>query len=361
MADMHMTREMLEALARGEIPVRMFEDTVLEHLRSACPDCKGEVEDFTRELEAERSSGPGVEAVSAVLERHLQDFRRCQERARRDVETLLTLPREERIARIKSSRTRYRGPQIAWILLEASRLEVSASPAEAEHLAELARLVIECSPGWQGCMGLLALATAHRANACRATGRFDEAEGHLRDARSVIAHEGFTDMEIFARIDCIEGLLQIDLGDSELAGSLLRRAALLFSTAGESVERSRTLIKLGLMYFGQGELTRAVETIRAGLQDLPSEERDLYLCGRYNLALSLIESGQYGEADEILWEDKELHQELPARTQLLVVWLRGKIAAGYGDEATAEEYFLAARAGFFTQQNADDPAANRRG
>jgi hypothetical protein len=131
----------LEAIARDEIPVRVLEDLVLEHLRRVCPHCRKEMEEFAREQEAERKGkgpGLGLEAVSAVLVHLLKGFQHSQDQARRDVAKLLELPQNEQIARVKRSRTRYRGPQVAWILLEESRAAVTVSPAEAEHLAKLA-------------------------------------------------------------------------------------------------------------------------------------------------------------------------------------------------------------------------------
>jgi tetratricopeptide (TPR) repeat protein len=360
MADIHITRELLEAAARGEIPVRVLETMILEHLKKVCPHCRRELEEFARGQEAQRqgkSPGPGLEAVSALLDRHLQDLQRGHDRAGRDVETLLTLPREERIARVRRSRTRYRGPQVVWLLLRESRMVVTTSPDEAEHLAELARLVVQYSPGGPGSMDLLALATAHIANACRAAIRFAEADRHFEYVRSLITHQGVTDTEVLARIDHLEGSLRMNQSRFKEAEKLLGRAAMLFSAAGEIVERARALLTLGYMYFLQGELIRAIETTRAGLRDLPFEEKYLYLCGRYNLARFLTESGQFREAVEILEADEALHREFPEPwTQLRLVWLRGKIEAGRGEETAAEARFLAARSGFLEQRNAYDAA-----
>jgi anti-sigma factor RsiW len=79
MADMHITRELLDAIVRGEIPVRVLEDMILEHLKKVCPHCRKELEEFAKEQEAERKGNspgpePGFEAVSAVLDRHLRDL-----------------------------------------------------------------------------------------------------------------------------------------------------------------------------------------------------------------------------------------------------------------------------------------------
>jgi tetratricopeptide (TPR) repeat protein len=360
MADMHITSELLEAIARGEISVRVLEEMILEHLKKVCPHCKRELEEFARKQEAERrgkSPGLAFDSVSAVLDRYLRDLQRGQDRARRDVEKLLTIPREQRAATIKRSRTRYRGRQVVWILLKESRTLVTVSPDEAEHLAQIARLVVQYSPGDTETMDLLALATALMANACRAAGKLEEAESHFEYARSLVTHQGVTNTEILARIDHLEGSLRMEQHNFRDAEKLLSRAAMLFSVAGETVERARALIKMGYMYFLQGELIRAIETTRAGLVDLPGREKYLYLCGRYNLARFLTESGQYREATAILEADEELHREFPEPwTQLRLVWLRGKIEAGRGDEAAAEQCFLAARAGFLGQRNAYDAA-----
>jgi hypothetical protein len=41
-ADIHITRELLSAVARGEFPPRMLVETGLQHLTSLCPHCREE-------------------------------------------------------------------------------------------------------------------------------------------------------------------------------------------------------------------------------------------------------------------------------------------------------------------------------
>jgi tetratricopeptide (TPR) repeat protein len=126
-------------------------------------------------------------------------------------------------------------------------------------------------------MDLLALATALLANACRVAGKRPEADRHFEYVRSLITYQEVTDTEVLAQIDHLEGSLRMDQNRFKDAEKLLSRAAMLFSVAGEIVERARALITLGGMYFLQGELIRAIETTEAGLLELPGEQRYLYL------------------------------------------------------------------------------------
>jgi hypothetical protein len=360
MADMHLTRELLGAVARGEITGQLLDDLMLQHLRTLCPYCERELDDFALERAAAQRGDdppPSLEALSAVLDRHLREDRRLQERARRNMKALLALPRDAQDASIQRSRTRFRGTQIVWLLLQESDAQVPASPEKAEHLAELARQIVLSSTAAIGGMDLLALTTAYLANACRAAGKRPAADRHFRYVRSLVSEEGVADTEILARIDHLEGSLRRDQERFKEAGNLLSRSVLLFSVAGEKVERTRALFTLGSTFFLQGELTQAIETTRTGLRSLPGAERSLYLRGRYNLARFLAEAGDHPEAAGILAEDEELHRELPEPwMHPRRVWLRGKIDAGRGDAASAEQHFLAARAGFLDQRNACDAA-----
>jgi len=82
----------------------------------------------------------------------------------------------------------------------------------------------------------------------------------------------------------------------------------------------------------------------------PAREPRLYLSGRYNLALFLVESGEPGQAEEILEVDADLYKRYPEPwLQLRLTGLRGKIAVTQGDFAAAEAAFLEMRDGFLQQ------------
>ncbi|PYQ59815.1 MAG: hypothetical protein DMF53_18185 [Acidobacteria bacterium] len=276
---------------------------------------------------------------------------REQRGAARDLEDLLSLSQEERVQRVERARNRFRSATLVRLLVGESRKRVHESAEEALHLAALARLVAHRNPRMPHCFDLIALATAHMANASRAGGNLREAEDHYSHARYVITHHGVTDTEILARVDHLEGSLRMDQRQFERAEELLTRAAMLYRVSGDKVETVRVLVTLGALYFFRGDTAPAIEATTAALKGLhDSYEPRLYLCARYNLARYLTEDGQYLEASDMLAVDEDLYREFPEPwTQLRLGWLRGKIAAGLGQSDEAERIFLEVRDGFIAQ------------
>jgi tetratricopeptide (TPR) repeat protein len=156
---------------------------------------------------------------------------------------------------------------------------------------------------------------------------------------------------VYAEVDLVEGSLRKDQRRFKEAEDLLGRSAALFELAGERTEAARPLIVLGLLYFDRQELAKAIETTEAALASLnPEREPRLYLCGRFNLALFLVESSRYEAAAELLMADEPLYQAFADRwTVLRKVWLAGKIALAAGRHAEAAEAFLQVRSGFIDQ------------
>ncbi|HKV11163.1 MAG TPA: hypothetical protein VJ725_23685 [Thermoanaerobaculia bacterium] len=351
MTDIHITRELLEAVSRGEVPERFLLQIGTQHLENLCPSCRGEIHAWEARRAGSADYGYVLQALPAVLARHAPELEARLQQAERDLAALLSLPEEERRPRIERAQSRFRGPFLAELLIEESRQQIPGHPEEAYHLAELARFVIHRSPGTPESFNLVALASASMANARRAGGDLREADELFRHVRYVVTHHGVTDPQALAQIDHLEGSLRSDQRLFLQAEALLSRAAVLYRISGGILDAARVLITMGAMYYQQGSLSHAVETTRAALENLPQDvEPRFYLYARHNLAVYLTESGRFREAADLLEVDAELYARFPEPwTQLRRSWLQGKIAAGVGDVAAAEQRFTETRDGFVRQ------------
>jgi tetratricopeptide (TPR) repeat protein len=357
MDDLHITRELLWAVSRGELPASVIAQVGTRHLMSLCRTCRREITRFQKEHRA-AASGQNFELLPGALEERTPRIEQDQQEAARDLESLLALPRDERVQRVERARSRFRSAMLVRLLIEESRNRVQKDPEEAFHLASLARLVAHRNPRMPRSFDLIALATAHIANACRVGNDRRQAEEHFGHARYVIINHRVTDPEILARVDKLEGSLRMDQRQFQKAEALLARAAMLYRLSGNGVETARVLITLGGMYFFQGESAAAIKTTTVALEAFRAgDDPRLYVCGRFNLARCLTEDGQYREAAEMLALDEGLYREFPeAWTQLRLAWLRGKIAAGLGRGEEAERIFLQVRDGFIAAGNGYDAA-----
>jgi tetratricopeptide (TPR) repeat protein len=358
LSDIHITRELLRAVARGELSERALAQIEAHHLESLCPVCRREMEAWREERTSEAGYEFVLQALPAALGRHASDLLKRSREAERDLKELLAIPPEERLARIARARSRFRGPVLAERLIEESRRLTPADPREGYDLAEIARAVVQRSPDHPDTFSLLALASSQMANACRAGGELRRAGEHFQYVRYLVGHEGVTDPLVLAQIDHLEGSLRKDQRRFDEAEALLTRAAMLFRISGASVDTARALCTLGALFFQQGRFGQAIETTEAALEGLSSEEEPrLYLMGRHNLALYLAEAERFAQAAGLVAADEDLYRRQPEPwTQLRLSWLRGKIAAGLGETAEAERFFRETRDGFMRQGNGYDAA-----
>jgi tetratricopeptide (TPR) repeat protein len=359
MDDIHLSREILRAVEQGRLPQSFVQEIATEHLLSRCPHCRLEVEAF----EAERRGGTSALRrfsllVTTLLERIRSATSGEQNRAERDLQDLLALPSAERAQRITRARGRFRGPVLVKLLLEDSRRCIPSRADEAFRLAELARQVANWSPRWPQYFDLYALSTAYMANACRVSNDRPMADQLFTLSRQIITEHGVTDPEIVARVDDLLGSLRKDQRRFREAEKLLTRAAAQFGLIQASDDAARALINLGDTYQAAGSLDHALEATRSALRLLGDESDPwLLLCGHYNLALQLVLSGRYEEADNLLEEEGELYRRFPEPwTQLRLLWLRGDIAAGRGDLEAAERLYIQTRDGFIAQRIGYDAA-----
>jgi tetratricopeptide (TPR) repeat protein len=231
-------------------------------------------------------------------------------------------------------------------------------PQTVYELGEAAEMVLLRTPHAPGYYEALARVLAFKGNALRALGRLSEADERIRSARSLVRNEDVTDTLVYAEIDAIEGVLRKDQRRFAEAEELLSRSASLFRLAGERAEAARTLLPLGLMYYDRQEPGKAIEATEAALAHLsPESEPRLYLCGRHNLALFLVEKGKFDAAAELLQADVELYERFADPWTLQrQVWLQGRIAFAASRLEEAEQAFREVRRGFIQQENGYDAA-----
>jgi tetratricopeptide (TPR) repeat protein len=352
MADIHISRELLRAIARRELPVSVVTRLGLRHLMSLCPHCRDEITAWQKEQGATAAEYTGVlQALPRVLEEQRPRIEADRRRAVKDLRKLLALPPPERLPRIRRARSHFRGAALADFLLRDSWRCIPGNPGEAYHLAELAQAVALQSQGSPAIAEFSALATAHMGNARKAQGELKAADELFIFARYLMTNEGVTDTEVCAEIDWLEGALRKEQRMFTWAEECLKRAVMLFGLVGAERQVVGVLLTLCDMYYHKGDLARAEETVHIALGKLSLRaEPHFYLCARHNLALYTAEAGRYDDALRLLAEDAEADAQYGNDwLSLRRSWLQGKIEAGRGNIELAERLFRETRDGFLAR------------
>lgn len=350
MAEIHVTRELLRAVAKGDLPPRVLVESGLEHLLSLCPYCREEYLAWRTEGGAQDYDA-AFKVLPALLARHSGELGEKHEKAHRDLRFLLGLPHQERLLKITRAVTRFRGALLAGMILDESKKRMASNPREAYELAEAADAVLLRSHRSPGVADGFARASAYMANALRAQGNLRGARERFKYTRSLIQSQGVTNPLIYAEVDSAEAVLEMDQRRFGEALALIHRSVALYALAGAKEEAAHPLTTLGLIYYHQGDLEQAIEATRSATALIqPEQNLRLYLGVRHNLTLFLSEAGYYEVASEALLRDRPLYEEFSdLYTKLRFTWLEGRIALGLGREAAAESAFLATREGFVSQ------------
>ncbi|HEX3525549.1 MAG TPA: hypothetical protein VH988_00655 [Thermoanaerobaculia bacterium] len=293
-------------------------------------------------------SEAAVRLLPLVIERHAANDAERSEQADRDLRELLELTHEQRLARIRRANRRFRGVLLAHRVLNEAKQFMPEKPQALYDLAEAAEQILLRSLEGRGYYDALARARAYQANALRARGRLRDADVRTASARSLVRRENVTSTLVYAEVDATEGVLRKDQRRFQEAEELLARSSALFELAGEAIEAARPLVVLGLAYYEQQEMAKAIETTKTALSFLsPESDPRLYLCARFNLAKFFVESGRFAEGGALLQSDALLYQQFANPwTVLRRLWLQGRIAVASGLLAEAEQSFLDVRAGF---------------
>lgn len=344
--DHHVTRQLLDAVDRGEVDPRQLERLLVRHLQHSCETCQ-------REIAAWRSSKllgyhPGPPLSDFLRERVGPPAEEAK--AQGELTELLALDPAEQHRRIRRANSRFATPRLAQLLLDEAFESLATDPDEAEQLVGVAVAVLDQTPGSAQADEAMARAYGMRAMVLKAQGDLDAAERQLRFVRSFQHEQGVAGLAICAELDEIEGSFRKDRRQLKRSEALLLRAISLYEAIGGLAAAARARLVLGLTQFFAGSLEDALATTKAALEhfDLHRQPND-FLRGRYNQTLFLTEMAQAATAAAQLNEDLPLYKEAAKswpQLELHVHWLAGKIQRRLGHLDRAEKHLVRARQGF---------------
>ena len=359
MPHLHITRELLWAVLRKEVSPQVLEKAVVDALTDACPFCREEIAAWERERRIRPTERDALlRVLPGLLEQRHREEAAAAGAAGRDLRKLLSLPLEERLKKIGRSVQRFRSPILARLLLERCKQAMPADMRTAQELAKTADAVLRRTPDSPEANDLWARTAAYLGNASRRFGDLAEAERRFAFARSLGTTGDVTDPSVTAEIDSCEAMLFFHRRLFRRAEALLVRAICQYYLAGSRAEAAHPLVTLGLVYFHQGKLQKAIESARLAADSVnPRRDLRLYVSARFNLALFSWEARDPATALEILETDRSFLARLQdSYTRLRIAWLRGKIAEDQGAADEAEKAYLEARDGFVRDSVAFDAA-----
>lgn len=201
----------------------------------------------SRAIAAQKAIG-GIAAqgqLKPLLELHEMEQARLEEwleaqAAWIEIKSLTTKNRRDKVRLTRSLHTL----SFLEVLLEEG---ASASPAEGEEFSYLALLVSQQLPSPRVSVelknDLCAECCSEIANARRRLAKWPAARDALKKGNEY-TEKGSKNGVMKGKVLCVEGALEDDLGNSEEAAMILRRALGLFETAGQTFLTGRTLAQL---------------------------------------------------------------------------------------------------------------------
>jgi len=243
----------------------------------------------------------------------------------------------------------------SWSLCEAL-LQLSHAlrkdyPQEMVHFAEIA-VEVASLVHWlpyrlEQLRDLEARAWGELANAYRVADELPLAESALEQAYER-CRVGTGEPLLLARLDDVAASLFASQRRFEEAFQCLEKARALFLRAGDRHGAGRTLIKKGLFSGYDGHPEAAVQLLTDGLNEIDRDrDPDLVYHSLHNIVFLTMETGDLERARDFLLLLLPLAERRAGRLDRLKLrWIEGRLAAGLGDFAAAEQIFAQAKRAF---------------
>lgn len=361
---MHIPRNLLVAVARGEEPLELLEEIEREHAVALCKVCKESVRWAVTQTARPGFALPGepldpVERARRRLRLRDMELRDLEEEAKEWIKACRKFDRADRRKRVKKAHTRFKGALFCALLLEKAREAIPGDPAESWSLADAVLAANEKTSGYppRPDPEVQAPALAVRGNAARALGRLLEAEVDLGAALELLTHADLTDPGTPAEVHGYLGSLREDQGRLEEARHHLERAVLLYRLLKDTERTARQLLKLGAVHKFSHDAAAAVAVTEEAIELLgPGAEDWLRAYGRCSLAFCHYAAGETDRAEAELDAHEELIRGATDQLANLLVWLRARIAWSRDQVRKAQRLFQEARERAFARGIAWDAA-----
>lgn len=351
--------------AKGEAD-RIERRHVVAHLLSGCPVCSTSLARRMRSGKegAAAAGSPAATYADAVARAaeaarlRAADLDREAAASRRVVPLLSRQPRPRQLLLLHNSR-QCRALALCEALLTESFALREEDPAKMLELAELAfRVAADLDKDRYGprlVTDLRTRAAAELAHALWRTGRTGGATRLMLAALQLLRH-GTGDPLLRARVYDLAASVLRHHHPLAARGRFLERALRIYQRFGEHHQAGRVLVSQGMDQVHRGEPLEGLELMieAVGFID-PGRDPQLTWTAMHYLVWSLVDLGRYRGAADMLEEIRPAYLELGQGLERFhLAWLEGRIAAGWGDEAGAEERYVEAAQGFLDAGHALD-------
>lgn len=358
MKDRHLSRELLDLFALGDLPAAEAEE-VERHLE-VCADCRDRADEASTFLSLPLLDWLGADydrafdrAMLGAAEQFagLRGEMRCADDL---LAELLRDPASERRRKIQEEE-RCHSLKLCERLRSRSYDHRFSDPEIVRESAELAVGVSEYLDPHRYSSSLVADAQAlswcSLSNAFRIVCDFWRSEQALRHAWAQY-EQSYGDALTEASLLTFTASLKIDRGQFSNAIPLLDDAIRIYRDGQEAQLEGSTLIQKGLALGYSGLLDQSISTTRSGLARIGTQSPRLLLVGRQNLSRFLLEIGSIEEARQLVDQTRPLHHELGTPSLLVRFrWLEAELASALGQSIEAESAFHEVRQFFLDQQN----------